>query len=90
MEWRSSSQTSTSCIGFDDILLASQIRPALTTIRQPLVEKGAIAAELLLGNVERKTSKVLETQLIVRDSSAPDPVNIAWKIANFLGGCHSI
>ena len=38
-----------SVVGFDDIPLASQLSPPLTTVRQPLVEKGRIAAELLFG-----------------------------------------
>lgn len=63
-----------SIVGFDDIPLASQIRPSLTTIQQPLVEKGEIAAELLLGNTGRKTSRILETRLIVRESSGSAPV----------------
>jgi DNA-binding LacI/PurR family transcriptional regulator len=54
-----------SIVGFDDISLASQIRPLLTTIEQPLVEKGAIAAEILLGRAAQKTSRVLETRLVV-------------------------
>lgn len=62
-----------SIVGFDDIPLASQIRPSLTTIQQPLVEKGAVAAELLLGNADGKTSRVLETKLIVRESSGLAP-----------------
>ncbi|MDF5715446.1 MAG: substrate-binding domain-containing protein [Rhizonema sp. NSF051] len=57
--------------GFDNIPLASQIKPSLTTIQQPLIEKGVIAASILLGNPSRKTSKVLETKLIVRESSGP-------------------
>ena len=40
-----------SIVGFDDIPLASQVRPRLTTVRQPLVEKGAVAARFLLENV---------------------------------------
>lgn len=61
-----------SIVGFDGIPLASQVRPGLTTIQQPLVEKGVIAAEFLLGK-NRKTSRVLETELIVRGSSGPAP-----------------
>jgi LacI family transcriptional regulator len=37
-----------SVIGFDDIESAAQIRPPLTTIRQPFVEMGKRAADLLL------------------------------------------
>ena len=47
----------------------------MNTIEQPLVEKGAIAAEILLGSAAQKTSRVLETRLIVRESSGPAPVS---------------
>ncbi|MDF5725142.1 MAG: substrate-binding domain-containing protein [Rhizonema sp. PD37] len=60
-----------SIVGFDDIPIASQIKPSLTTIQQPLIEKGVSAASILLGNPSRKTSKVLETKLMVRESSGP-------------------
>jgi len=57
-------------VGFDGIPLAAQVRPSLTTIQQPLVEKGAIAAEILLGIPSRKTTHILETKLVVRQSSS--------------------
>lgn len=64
-----------SVIGFDGIPLAAQVRPALTTIQQPLVEKGVIAAELLLSDRDKTPACVLDTQLIVRESTgaAPQP-----------------
>ncbi len=62
-----------SVIGFDDIPLAAQIRPALTTIHQPLVEKGVAAAELLLVEANPGSSRILSTALIVRDSTGPVP-----------------
>jgi DNA-binding LacI/PurR family transcriptional regulator len=65
-----------SIVGFDDIPLASQVRPSLTTIQQPLIEKGAIAAELLLGETHLMTSKVLQTKLLVRESSGPAPIQL--------------
>ena len=37
-----------SVIGFDDIPQASLIRPALTTIRQPLEKMGRVATQMLL------------------------------------------
>jgi LacI family transcriptional regulator len=40
-----------SVIGFDDIESAAQIRPSLTTIRQPFVEMGKQAAQLLLAAI---------------------------------------
>ena len=40
--------------GFDDVPLASQVWPALTTIRQPIPAMAAQAAELLLTPVARR------------------------------------
>jgi len=65
-----------SVVGFDDIPLAIQIRPALTTIHQPLVEKGVIAAELLLEPPARPRHRLLPTELVVRDSTGPVPADI--------------
>ncbi|MDX2240729.1 MAG: substrate-binding domain-containing protein [Leptolyngbyaceae cyanobacterium bins.302] len=58
-------------VGFDDIPLAAQIRPKLTTVRQPLVEKGAAAARLLLENIDQPVTQVLATELVIRESSIP-------------------
>ncbi|AFZ30953.1 transcriptional regulator, LacI family [Gloeocapsa sp. PCC 7428] len=62
-----------SIVGFDDIPLAWQIRPRLTTVQQPLIEKGVLAAELLLSKSVTKASKVLGTRLVVRESSGIAP-----------------
>lgn len=56
-------------IGFDDIPLASLLQPALTTVRQPIVEKGRLAAELLVASLRGETPPALApmpTELIVR------------------------
>ena len=59
--------------GFDDIMMASLIKPALTTVSQPTYRMGVIAAELLLdqvtgrGNREPETI-VLKPNLIIRES----------------------
>lgn len=64
-----------SVVGFDDIDLASHVDPALTTVHQPIRQKGFEAIRLLLEEVEQQTSPVqhlrLETRLIVRGSTAP-------------------
>ncbi len=61
-----------SVIGFDDIPQASLIRPALTTIRQPLEKMGRVATQMLLellSHPPKKTERIeLPTELIVRDS----------------------
>jgi LacI family transcriptional regulator len=61
-----------SIIGFDDIELASYIKPPLTTIRQPIYEIGKKSAEILLDLIEgRKKAPIRElvdVELIVRES----------------------
>lgn len=59
-------------IGFDDIPLAELIQPALSTVRQPIIEKGRIAAELLIGALEGTSSPervLLPTELILRGTT---------------------
>ncbi len=67
--------TDLSVVGFDDVPRAASWKPALTTVRQPLVEKGRVAAELLLDQVRTGTrSRVdLPIELVVRSSTAPPP-----------------
>jgi len=64
-----------SVIGFDDIPLASQIHPALTTIRQPMQQMGRSAVNTLLAlivGLEAPTSLItLPTELVIRDSTMP-------------------
>jgi DNA-binding LacI/PurR family transcriptional regulator len=66
-----------SVIGFDDAPAASLWRPGLTTVRQPLTEKGRLAAETLFRLAEEPTAAAehhhLETQLVIRDTTAPPP-----------------
>jgi LacI family transcriptional regulator len=63
-----------SVMGFDDIEFASIAYPALTTVRQPLQEMGATAAELLirkLANDESVRNISVRPELIVRSSTCP-------------------
>lgn len=63
-----------SVIGFDDIEFASIANPALTTVRQPLYEMGAKAAELLLRRLAEDTPSrdiQFRPELIVRSSTCP-------------------
>jgi LacI family transcriptional regulator len=61
-----------SVVGFDDIYLAAQVRPAITTVRQPLEQMGRVAAQMLLENLRnpgsRKDRIELPTELVIRDS----------------------
>jgi LacI family transcriptional regulator len=67
-----------SVVGFDDIPQATQIHPALTTVRQPLQEMGRIATQRLLRWIEDDLTEPvgflhLPTELILRDSAcSPD------------------
>jgi alanine racemase len=65
-----------SVVGFDDIDLASHVEPPLTTVHQPIRQKGEEAVRLLLaivGETAGPTSdhRRLETRLVVRGSSGP-------------------
>jgi LacI family transcriptional regulator len=64
-----------SVIGFDDVPIASIVTPALTTIRQPLVEMGRVATTMLLRLIAEEpldSMRVeLTTTLVERDSCAP-------------------
>jgi LacI family transcriptional regulator len=63
-----------SVIGFDDIEFASIAYPPLTTVRQPLQEMGATAAELLirmLGNDKSVQNVCVRPELVVRSSTCP-------------------
>ncbi len=66
-----------SIVGFDDIPMAALVTPTLTTIRQPLLEIGHQAFDLLVALVEGKpvpmTTRLLEPKLVVRESTAPPP-----------------
>lgn len=62
-----------SIVGYDDIPRAALWNPPLTTIRQPLLTKGRLAAEMLLrqlgsGEIERIQ---LPIELVARASTAP-------------------
>lgn len=65
-----------SVAGFDDIPLARQVVPGLTTVSQPTEQQGRMAAEFLLARIERPDEAVaprrltLECNLIVRGSTA--------------------
>jgi DNA-binding LacI/PurR family transcriptional regulator len=66
-----------SVVGFDDMAVGGYVRPALTTVRQPMDELGRKAVELLLTMIEDDERcdlcprLVLEPELIVRKSCGP-------------------
>jgi LacI family transcriptional regulator len=64
-----------SIVGFDDIPAAVAAEPQLTTVHQPLLDKGRVAAQLatpaeIPGPVR---SIELATSLVIRGSSGPAP-----------------
>ena len=68
-----------SIVGFDDIPLASQLLPALTTIRQPTHEMARLATELLImrlrGASLEGVRRILKSELVFRDSTGPAPAD---------------
>ncbi len=39
-------------VGFDDMPFAARSQPPLTTVRQPIIQTGAMAAESLIARIE--------------------------------------
>ena len=66
-----------SVVGFDDIDISQHTNPPLTTVHQPIRQKGESAVRLLLSVVERRDPTPeqlrLETRLVVRGSTGPAP-----------------
>ncbi len=60
-------------VGFDDMPIARDVTPALTTVRLPLVEMGARAMTLALGThrAADRASRRSAAELVVRDSTGP-------------------
>lgn len=65
-----------SVVGFDDIMLARLVEPALTTVRAPKYEMGERAVQLLLEHMTSEADmqwELLRGSLVVRESTAPPP-----------------
>jgi DNA-binding LacI/PurR family transcriptional regulator len=63
-----------SVVGFDDLPDARRIRPPLTTVRQPVEEKGRLAADTLVAALADSSAAVhhlLPTELVIRQSAVP-------------------
>ncbi len=62
-------------VGFDDSSMARYVRPALTSLRQPVAEIGERVVQMLLAVVKRETlvepHVLLAPELIVRESTQP-------------------
>ena len=61
-----------SIIGFDDLPLASSVKPALSTIRQPIRDLGVKAAQMLIGIINGEITEpqhiMLPTELVIRET----------------------
>jgi LacI family transcriptional regulator len=61
-----------SIVGFDDIPQAAVVRPALTTVNQPLEKMGRVATQMLLDLLrqpDKEANRIeLPTELVIRDS----------------------
>ena len=65
-----------SVVGFDDLFLSQHLHPPLTTIRQPMLEMGRVAAEVLLGLIDGAVTQSrvqMPGELIVRQSTSAPP-----------------
>lgn len=63
-----------SVVGFDDIPEAARTTPRLTTVHQPLLEKGLWAGRLLLAQLKGESLEppgVFPTHLVLRESTGP-------------------
>jgi LacI family transcriptional regulator len=64
-----------SIVGFDDTSESELLRPALTSVRQPLAEMGRMGVSLLMRLVENRRLEAvhieLATELVIRGSTGP-------------------
>ncbi len=64
-----------SVVGFDDIPGAAYANPGLTTVRQPLIRMGQIAAQTVVDQIEGRGEYVpeiaIEPEFVVRESTGP-------------------
>lgn len=73
-----------SVVGFDDIQSAAYNTPSLTTVRQPMIRMGTIAAQTLLERLEGRTDFPAEIaiapELVVRESTARPVSATSFKV----------
>ncbi len=66
-----------SVVGFDDTPVAAQTWPALTTIHQPIREMAESAAKILIHRLDsperNQTKEIIDSRLVVRQSTGPAP-----------------
>ena len=80
-----------SVVGFDDIPGAAYANPGLTTVRQPLLRMGQIAAQTVVDQIEGRGEYVpeiaIEPEFVVRESTGAAPARQLRSIAG--GARHS-
>src|SRR5437762_9358145 len=73
-----------SVVGFDDIPGAAFTNPGLTTVRQPLLRMGQIAAQTVIDRIEGRGEYVseiaVEPEFVVRESTGPAPMREQGRI----------
>ena len=66
-----------SVVGFDDDAIAAQLRPGLTSARQPFLEMGQVAMDILEQRLRQPTGpaerRIMPVELVHRQSVAPPP-----------------
>jgi len=74
-----------SVVGFDDIPGAAYANPGLTTVRQPLIKMGQIAAQTVVDLIEGRGEYVseiaIEPEFAIRQSTGPAPHRQLQRIA---------
>ena len=64
-------------VGWDDVMTARYVRPGLTTVRQPVQQLGALAADrlhdLVSGATPSAERRVLATEVVIRSSCGCPP-----------------
>src|SRR3989442_1669250 len=74
-----------SVVGFDDIPGAAYANPGLTTVRQPLIKMGPIAAQTVVDLIEGRGEYVpeiaIEPEFVIRQSTGPAPHRQLQRIA---------
>ena len=80
-----------SVVGFDDAPVATMIWPQLTTIRQPVTAMARTATDLIIEHSPRRNGwpspvprRLLEFELILRNSTAPPAVDRSRRIPRTL------
>ncbi|MFA9478257.1 LacI family DNA-binding transcriptional regulator [Phycisphaerales bacterium AB-hyl4] len=73
-----------SVVGFDNLEVSAFYKPSLTTVSQTHLDLGRKAVETVLDRIENNSQprkEKVNLELVVRDSTAPAPVNFASQAA---------